>query len=222
MYLTEDISQERAKWFQIRFLYPEIDKSYLKNEEKIKEAILSRESMDQEILKWIVQETFDDDESWHIRWSIEKEDLKREYLAIRVRANDNRILDLKSAFHQFGETLKDTDIILDYDFDDDQWWKSDEEWPSHCRNYEEWARLTKILYHVSNVISELVKFPSDRRQFFFYEKVVHHLHNMMHIQDSFHPLDIGVKGSFQRCFLMNYPKIRIGNYELPWNPGWDS
>jgi len=215
------IQQERAKWFQARFLYSENDNSILKDNQLIQKAIQKRNLVDKEILEWIGREVLEE-ESWHIRWGTEKENQKREFLALRVRPQEIRKKNLKSSMSQFGEKLKKERMILDTVFDDESWWKSDDVWPSDCRDIGEWEKLSSILHYLTQIVLELHSFKPARRQFFFYEKVIHHLHNMIHVIDSFRPSDIGITGRYSRALLMTHPMIKIGDGLIELIQDWDA
>ena len=178
-------------WIQCRFIYAERNTP--------DDAFQLRQEVDKKILDWGTQLTSED--LWHVRWGFDKKE--PEHFAIRVRPKEGLLKEHTKNMKDLGEDLKTRGLIVDALFDSKWWWTTDDVYPSKCKTIEEWSSLANILQNLSLIVAELLSMAPSTGEFFLYNKVVHHLHNMMHIADSFRPLDVGVQGAFRRAFLMS-------------------
>jgi hypothetical protein len=220
---VEIIHRERLRWFQVRFIYNEVDETVLSKPKMFEEVLSIHDQIDRKILK-CGRTITNQKERWHVRWGIDPpEDTPRqEYFAIRIRPDEERFEDLRFKVLKLGKQLKTEKKIKDYVYDNKTWWQTDDSWPSNCRSFEEYELFVNILQNLSLVVYNLLKLSYPRRHFFLYEETIHHLHNMLHIQDSFRPLDIGIKGKYSRALLMNFPWILFGEKIVPFFVDWDN
>ncbi|MHA2149762.1 MAG: hypothetical protein ACXACG_03395 [Candidatus Thorarchaeota archaeon] len=78
--------------------------------------------------------------------------------------------------------------------------------------------MIRILNLLSKAIAEILTLENySRITYFFYEKIIHHLHNMMHIQDSFKPQILPSKiGIYSRALFSTNPRILIKSGVVSW------
>ncbi len=186
-------------WFQVRYQYDETD--------TIENAIETQRTVDLGVLEWGMN--LPENEMWHVRYGLEN---NQSWFSIRVKPTPNQMDKRKQEAERLGDMIPATPIVDDY-----KWWKTDDAFPGVCKNIAEWISMAKILQNLSKITYELVKMNNERGELFLYHVAIHHLHNMMHIQDDFYPVPLD-HSLQKRCLKMSGRLLTYGNETVQWIP----
>ncbi len=186
-------------WFQVRFQYDEAD--------TFEKALETQRNVDLGVLEWGM--SLPVNELWHVHSGSEK---NQSWFSIRVKPTPDQLEERKQEAEQLGATIPATPIV-----DNHKWWKSDDSFPGICKNIVEWISMAKILQNLSKIAYELIKMDTGREEMFLYHVAIHHLHNMMHIQDEFYPVQTD-HGLSKRCLYMSGRLLAFGNNTVQWIP----
>ena len=119
-------------------------------------------------------------ESWHIRCS-------GPYISLRVKSEPRNRVEVENRIEALKEELTNENLIRDCKIDLKDFLQSDKV-PSDLETWEEWNILMEILNSLSRIVRAVHKLEKhERRLYITHSKVVHHLYNMVHIQDTFIP-----------------------------------
>ncbi len=208
------VSDSPDNWLQIRLVYAD--------GESITESICKRMTVDRLTLHKAVQ--MDADLGlWNIEWAIKSIDSEKregpqeEFLALRTQPLVDRKERVKKELTEHARRLMQQELIRDFKFDNRTWLQSNV-CPDYLLSWDEWFVLLRVLNHLSRALHEIWTLPDYARvEYFLHEKLVHHAHNMLHIQDSFRPTVLQKKiGILSRALLMTCPRLLTAGGVVSW------
>ncbi|MFX1485358.1 MAG: hypothetical protein ACFFCP_19470 [Promethearchaeota archaeon] len=186
-------------WFQVRYQYDE--------SETFEKAWELQRLVDLQILEWGI--SLPEDELWHVRYGCEN---NKSWFSIRVKPSTSQMSERKKQAMELGDKIPASPIL-----DDKKWWTSDNTLPGKCKTLDEWLSMSRILYHLSKIVYDLIKMDVGREEYFLYHIVIHHLHNMLHIQDEFYPMPLE-HGLSKRGLLMSGRLLTVNDTTVQWFP----
>lgn len=202
-----------SNWIQLRLFYSD--------RKTIEESVKVRQEVDRRTINRAT-ELGEMLGPWNIEWAIKEEEhndrkQKWEFFALRVKPALENHEKVKHTLCLFARKLKDDKLILFHKFDHRTWLQS-EKLPDYLNSWDEWHCLVRILHALSLAFSEAISLTGwDRVEYFFHEKIIHHLHNMMHIMDNFRPRILPEKiNYYSRFLLLTCPRILFDNGVHSW------
>lgn len=225
-----DTKDSPNNWLQIRMMYAsgdspdssmrirwEVDRKTLRKAKELENLIGLWN------VEWAIKEIKDDDGNVVIN-DVGQEVLS-EFLALRTQPSLGNREKVKKKLDEFASQLKQEDLIQKYDYKLITWLQ-EEQLPSNLRSWDEWFLQIRVLNLLFKTIAEIYDLDVDdysdigraRTAYFFHKKVIHHLNNMMHIQDCFVPINLeqSVQG-FTRALLMSRNRMLHNDEPAFWS-----